>query len=450
MLISTILLNWNRSILLEQTLRSYAKTVTPPFELVVVDNGSTDDSRSVIENARQYIDDMHVILLPENIGGEAFNLCLDRVSGELIHLTENDYVYLEGWAEHVRDAFHSFADLGQICLLRGTRLDHQPGSAQAAELRFANGKILYQARNNVVTTSVIRSLLFQKHQVRVHNLPRSDSSHMLLPADGQLSADVKNAGYWCAWSDRNYVRSLGNEVEEFDRDPEYYVRNYSSKPQVGIEGWQRRMAELETRPIPTRRSTVFPDSIPQPERTIRDLAGKSAQQWSMFDSWTAEIEVLDFLYALVHLVKPRSAIETGTWLGYSAIAIASAMRDNGFGQVVSIEVNSEAAAIGRRNIEKTGLTNLVSLHVGNVLEFKPDCSYDFAFFDSGVPNEFDRFYPHLEAESMVVFQNVFRNQEDTAAGAMEVLSETGIVRGIFFDTPRGLWVGKLLKPKSSI
>jgi glycosyltransferase involved in cell wall biosynthesis len=45
MLVSTIVLNWNRAVLLQQMLRSYADTVSGPAEIIVIDNGSSDDSR---------------------------------------------------------------------------------------------------------------------------------------------------------------------------------------------------------------------------------------------------------------------------------------------------------------------------------------------------------------------------------------------------------------------
>jgi len=446
--ISTILLSWNRSALLERTLRSYRDTVTPPFELIVIDNGSDDDSRRVIEDAAKCTAEMQIIFLDENIGGEAFNVCLDRVSGDLVHLSENDYLYLPGWSEHVRAAFRCFPDLGQLSLVRGIRSDNQPGSVQPADLRFAHGKILYQAHLNVVTTSVLRAPLFTERRIRIGNYRRSDAGQMRLPDDVRLSRDVKNAGYWCAWSDRNYARDIGHEIEEFDRDPEYYFKNYSSKP-MGVDGWRKRNAELQTRPMPIRRSTVFPDAELIPERTVGQVGEKSAQLWSMFDAWTAETEVLDFLYALVHMVKPRSVIETGTWLGRSTIAIASALRDNGFGQVTSIELNPEAADVARRNVEESGLVRLVSLHVGSVVEFEPACKYDFAFFDTGVANEFERLLPHLEAGALILCQNVGREPGATA-DAIKRLADAGILHGLSFDTPRGLFIAKLLKSPLSI
>ena len=39
------------------------------------------------------------------------------------------------------------------------------------------------------------------------------------------------------------------------------------------------------------------------------------QQWSMIDSMTAEVEVLEFIATLVTTIKPRLVVETGSFLG---------------------------------------------------------------------------------------------------------------------------------------
>ena len=61
MRISTIVLNWNRQALLEQTLRSYAATVVGPCELMVIDNASSDGSREVIERCRAELQGLEAI-----------------------------------------------------------------------------------------------------------------------------------------------------------------------------------------------------------------------------------------------------------------------------------------------------------------------------------------------------------------------------------------------------
>ena len=57
----------------------------------------------------------------------------------------------------------------------------------------------------------------------------------------------------------------------------------------------------------------------------------------MYDSMTAEVEVLEFLRTLVTTIKPNLVVETGTFMGVSTLWIAEAMRLNGFGRIISCE-----------------------------------------------------------------------------------------------------------------
>ena len=75
----------------------------------------------------------------------------------------------------------------------------------------------------------------------------------------------------------------------------------------------------------------------QRECTPRTPECPNPRQWHMADSQSTELEVLDFLKALVTTVKPRLIVETGTFLGYGAIAMAQGLKSNGFGRVITIE-----------------------------------------------------------------------------------------------------------------
>jgi hypothetical protein len=417
-------------------------------EIIVVDNGSVDESRRVIEEARSYLPQLLSVLLDENAGGEAVNLCFEKVSGELIHISENDLVYLPGWADHVRTAFCLFSNLGKLSLFGATSLDAHPRwFMQLSRLGFANGKILYNALGNVGTCSV-RPLSIIMTFGFIILLP-PDTGGFVFPDDGRLSRDVKEAGFWCAWSDRYYVRNIGHELTEFDRDPDYYQQNYASKSWIGIEEWQHRVAAVRRRPKVRRSSVVFshPAEL-QPERTMIPVGNKPSQLWSMFDVYTAEIEVLDFLYALVRLTKPERVLETGTWPGRSAIAIASALRDNGIGHLVTIELDGQTAETASRNIDDRGLMSFVTLHVVNSLVIDLSGIYEFALFDSDLPirrEEFIRFYDRLEPGAVAVFHDT-ADHHAGSADAVSDLMNMGMLEGIFLPTPRGLSVGRVVKP----
>src|SRR5262249_21021387 len=152
-------------------------------------------------------------------------------------------------------------------------------------------------------------------------------------------------------------------------------------------------------------------------------------------------EVLDFLCALTRMVKPNCVLETGTWFGRSAIAIASALRDNGFGHLLTIEQSHEVAEVAVRNIEQEGLGEIVTLRVANSLEIEVGHeTYDFALFDSDVPlraAEFTKFYDKLEPGAIIVFHDTGVEFHELGGEDNVVdLITMGLLEGLFLDTPR--------------
>src|SRR3981081_4961592 len=61
------------------------------------------------------------------------------------------------------------------------------------------------------------------------------------------------------------------------------------------------------------------------------------ERWHMYDSMTAEVEVLEFLRTLVTTVKPDLVVETGSFLGASTLWIAEGMGRNGFGRIIKCD-----------------------------------------------------------------------------------------------------------------
>src|SRR5579859_197572 len=104
-IVSTVVLNWNRSHLLRVTLESYLATVRVPYELIVVDNASTDDSRGVIEDVCARDSRHRAVFLRRNLGGPAFNSGLRLAKGEFLHTSENDIEYRPGWDSELLGKF---------------------------------------------------------------------------------------------------------------------------------------------------------------------------------------------------------------------------------------------------------------------------------------------------------------------------------------------------------
>ena len=104
-----MVVNWNRRELLRACLESLARQRDAAFEVIVVDNGSTDGSADLAE--REF--GARVIRNPENRGFcAANNQGIAAARGEFIALLNNDAEAEPGWLAEMRRACSSRPDVG--------------------------------------------------------------------------------------------------------------------------------------------------------------------------------------------------------------------------------------------------------------------------------------------------------------------------------------------------
>src|SRR5690348_1715322 len=83
------------------------------------------------------------------------------------------------------------------------------------------------------------------------------------------------------------------------------------------------------------------------------------ERWHMFDTMTAEIEVLEFLRTLVTTIKPELVVETGTFMGVSTLYMAEGLRQNGFGRIITCEPDAEVFAAAQAKFDSSGLRDWI-------------------------------------------------------------------------------------------
>src|SRR5260370_29162976 len=89
-MISVVVVNWNGKALLSDCLASLRSQTFPDFEVIVVDNGSTDGSSQFVRAA---FPDFKLIQLSENHGfAGGNNAGIRQARGEWIALINNDAV----------------------------------------------------------------------------------------------------------------------------------------------------------------------------------------------------------------------------------------------------------------------------------------------------------------------------------------------------------------------
>ena len=94
-----------------------------------------------------------------------------------------------------------------------------------------------------------------------------------------------------------------------------------------------------------------------------------------------------FLAFLVRLTGAKRALEVGTFTGYSALCVASALPADG--RLVACDISAEWTAIGRRYWEEAGVADRIDLRLGPAREtlaaLKADGAagtFDLAFIDA--------------------------------------------------------------------
>jgi caffeoyl-CoA O-methyltransferase len=134
---------------------------------------------------------------------------------------------------------------------------------------------------------------------------------------------------------------------------------------------------------------------------------------------------------LVKLVGAKRCLEIGTFTGYSALVVASALPEDG--KLLCCDVSAEFTAVAERYWQEAGVANRIDLRLGPARETLDgliaarEAPYDFAFIDAD-KTSYDAYYERvltlLRPGGLIAIDNVLWNgrvadpaakDEDTSA-----------------------------------
>ena len=141
-----------------------------------------------------------------------------------------------------------------------------------------------------------------------------------------------------------------------------------------------------------------------------------------------------FLAFLARLIGARRAIEIGTFTGYSALSVASALPPDG--RLVCCDVSEEWTSIARRYWAEAGIAERIELRIGPARETLAKLrerdgpgSYDFAFIDADKTG-YDAYYEAclelIRAGGLIAIDNVLWS--GTVADPADVRPDTVALR----------------------
>ncbi|HEU4684593.1 MAG TPA: class I SAM-dependent methyltransferase [Nitrospira sp.] len=121
-----------------------------------------------------------------------------------------------------------------------------------------------------------------------------------------------------------------------------------------------------------------------------------------------------FLKMMTQLVHACRVLEIGTFTGYSALCFAEALPDDG--EVVTCDIDAEAAAIARRYFARSAHGRKISLRMGPALETMSRLAgpFDVIFIDADKTNYINYYRRGLEllaARGVMLIDNVLWDGE---------------------------------------
>ena len=126
-----------------------------------------------------------------------------------------------------------------------------------------------------------------------------------------------------------------------------------------------------------------------------------------------------FMAMLVQMQKARRTLEIGVFTGYSSLAVALALPQDG--RITACDVDEKWTHIARRYWREAGVEQKITLHLApatdtlsNLIGQGEAGTYDFAFIDADKEN-YDAYYEYtmklLRPGGVILIDNVFRFHE---------------------------------------
>ena len=118
-----------------------------------------------------------------------------------------------------------------------------------------------------------------------------------------------------------------------------------------------------------------------------------------------------FMTILTAAIGAKSAIEVGTFTGYSSICIARGLAAKG--KLICIDASEEWTAIAKKHWAKAGVQERIELRIGSAVpvlkKLEPELTFDFAFIDAE-KTEYDAYYelilPRMRKNGLILFDNM--------------------------------------------
>lgn len=168
---------------------------------------------------------------------------------------------------------------------------------------------------------------------------------------------------------------------------------------------------------PTEYSPALVDYVH--ERTVRETDVLRRLREETAEHPKSEMQIApdqgQFMAVLVRALGVRLAIEVGTFTGYSSIAVAMNLPEDG--ELVACDVSEEYTSVARRYWKEAGLEDRIDLRIGpaaetlkKLLDERGSGAFDFAFIDAdkvGYDTYYELCMALIRTGGVILLDNMF-------------------------------------------
>jgi caffeoyl-CoA O-methyltransferase len=147
-----------------------------------------------------------------------------------------------------------------------------------------------------------------------------------------------------------------------------------------------------------------------PDAVLRELAEETARRFPDAAGMQISPEQGTFMTLLARIARGRSAIEVGTFTGYSSICLARGLA--GDGHLLCCDVSEEWTSVARQYWQQAGLDGRIELRLGPALDtlrsLPVGAAFDLAFIDADKPGYvgyWDELVPRISPGGFLLVDN---------------------------------------------
>ncbi|HFB52652.1 MAG TPA: glycosyltransferase, partial [Anaerolineae bacterium] len=304
--VSIIIPVFNKVALTEKCLSAlYANTEpTVPFEVIIVDNGSTDDTPQFLQTAQTQYPNLRVISNAENVGfARACNQGAQAAAGEFILFLNNDTEVQPGWLAAMLNTIQSNPNAAVV----GSKLLFPDGTIQHAGVA-----IVADANLGIPVSAWHIGYLHQDSAAfnKLRVLQAVTAACMLVKKEVFTEVGGFDEAYWNGYEDVDFCFKVGQAGYDIYYQPESVVIHYESQ-----SGAERHLREDDNLQLLQKRwrEKIIPDYVQTAEKEIYPNAAIVIVTYNSENSIRACLDsVLENTHTAAEIVVVDNASADGT------------------------------------------------------------------------------------------------------------------------------------------